>query len=104
MFSSFNYLIMRFLRFNRDEPCKAVKTLESVLLNWTKEKGKIFRFLNIYGQINLYYIEKFFNKNRFEAYSLNCNNQAAAARWLKRVEGAAERTSEKLTKNVENCA
>ena len=99
---------MRFLRFNRDEPCKAVKTLESVLLNWTKEKRKIlnilnFRFLNIYGQINLYYIEKFFNKNRFEAYSLNCNNQAAAGRWLKRVEGAAERTSQKLTKNVENC-
>ena len=55
---------MRFLRFNRDEPCKAVKTLESVLLNWTKEKRKIlnilnFRFLNIYGQINLYYIENF---------------------------------------------
>ena len=44
-----------------------------------------------------------FKKNRFEAYSLNCNNQAAAGRWLKRVEGAAERTSEKLTKNVENC-
>jgi len=61
-------------RFNRDDPCKGVKTLESVLLNWTK------------------------------AYSLNCNNQAASGNWLKRMERAAERTSQKLRKNVGKCA
>ena len=30
-------------------------------------------------------------------------NQAAAGNWLKRMERAAERTSQKLRKNAENC-
>ena len=47
---------------------------------------------------------EFKNINRSQAYSLNCNNQAAAGKWLQRMERAAERTSQKLRKNVGSCS
>ena len=64
--------------FSRDNPCKAVNTLQSVLLNWTR------------------------------AYSMNCENTDAAFKWFDRVERHSDKITRKLmrqksVKNAENC-
>ena len=64
--------------FSRDNPCKAVNTLQSVLLNWTR------------------------------AYSMNCENTDAALKWFDRVERHSDKITKKLmrqksVKNAENC-
>ena len=66
-----NYLNNRYSRFDRENPCKAVGTLQSVVLSWTK------------------------------AYSMNCKNTAAANRWLGRVEKHVTKVSQKLKKTEE---
>ena len=65
-------------RFNRENPCKAANTLQSVLLNWTR------------------------------AYSMDCQKPAAAVRWFDRVERHSDKITKKLMrqksiKNAENC-
>ena len=65
-------------RFNRENPCKAANTLQSVLLNWTR------------------------------AYSMDCQKPAAAVRWFDRVERHSDKITRKLMrqksiKNAENC-
>lgn len=65
-------------RFNRENPCKAVNTLQSVLLNWTT------------------------------AYSMNCQNTDAALKWFDRVERHSDKITRKLMKqksikNAGNC-
>merc|ERR1711972_1218037 len=53
-------------RFNRENPCKAANTLQSVLLNWTR------------------------------AYSMDCQKPAAAVRWFDRVERHSDKITRKL--------